>query len=134
MTFLLTKNSKFDTRNLKTMGLSVKSSNQPMDKIKTETLYRDSPQRSLIKTITYRLFASGAMFLGIFIFSHQYQRASLTDSLSNAGVITVLEFFVKLVIYYFHERIWSGINWGKYWKRHYWIRRAWRRAYRNAHK
>jgi uncharacterized membrane protein len=116
------------------MSTSVKKSKNNQVKDEAETLFRDSPQRSLIKTITYRLFASGAMFLGVFLFSHQYQRESMTDSLSNAGVITVIEFVVKLVIYYFHERIWSGINWGKYWRRHYWARRAWRRAYRKAHK
>ncbi len=99
-----------------------------------ETIFRDSPQRSLIKTITYRLFASGAMFTAIFIYSHEYQSLSLSESISNAGFFAFLEFIVKLVIYYIHERIWSGIKWGKYWRRHYWARRAWKRAYRKAHK
>ncbi|MEI6062276.1 MAG: DUF2061 domain-containing protein [Bacteroidota bacterium] len=99
-----------------------------------ETIFRDSPQRSLLKTITYRIFASGAMFVGVFIYSHEYQSLSIGESVGNAGFIAVLEFGVKLVIYYIHERIWSGISWGKYWKRHYWARLAWKRAYRKAHK
>ena len=99
-----------------------------------EIIFRDSPQRSLMKTITYRLFASGAMFVAIFIYSHEYQSLSLTESIGNAGLIAIIEFFIKLVIYYIHERIWSGIKWGKYWRRHYWARRAWKRAYRKAHK
>lgn len=99
-----------------------------------ETVFRDSPQRSLIKTITYRLFASGAMFVAIFIYSHEYQSLSLMESVGNAGFIAVIEFGIKLFIYYIHERIWSGISWGRYWRRHYWARRAWKRAYRKAHK
>jgi len=99
-----------------------------------ETVFRDSPQRSIIKTITYRLFASGAMFVAVFIYSHEYQSLSLSESIGNAGFIAVLEFLVKLVIYYIHERIWSGIHWGKYWRRHSWERRAWKRAYRKAHR
>ncbi len=99
-----------------------------------EVIFRDSPQRSLMKTITYRLFASGAMFVAIFVYSHEYQSLSLSESIGNAGLIAIIEFLIKLVIYYIHERIWSGIKWGKYWRRHYWARRAWKRAYRKAHK
>jgi uncharacterized membrane protein len=98
-----------------------------------EVVFRDSPQRSLLKTITYRIFASGAMFVAIFIYSHEYQSLSLGESIGNAGLIAVIEFLIKLFIYYIHERIWSGIRWGKYWRRHYWARRAWKRAYRKAH-
>jgi uncharacterized membrane protein len=99
-----------------------------------EIIFRDSPTRSLMKTITYRVFASGAMFVAVFIYSHEYQSLSLGESIGNAGLIAIIEFLIKLVIYYIHERIWSGIKWGKYWRRHYWARRAWKRAYRKAHK
>jgi uncharacterized membrane protein len=102
--------------------------------IVVETVFRDSPQRSLLKTITYRIFASGAMFAAVFIYSHEYQSLSFVESIGNAGFIAIVEFGVKLLIYYIHERIWSGIKWGKYWRRHYWARRAWKRAYRKAHK
>jgi uncharacterized membrane protein len=99
-----------------------------------EVAFRDSPTRSLLKTITYRVFASGAMFVAVFVYSHEYQSLSLSESIGNAGFIAIIEFGIKLLIYYIHERIWSGINWGKYWRRHYWARRAWKRAYRKAHK
>lgn len=99
-----------------------------------ETVFRDSPQRSLLKTITYRLFASGAMFLAVFIYSREYQSLSLVESFGNAGFIAIIEFVVKLLIYYIHERIWSGIVWGKHWRKYYWVRLAWKRAYRKAHK
>lgn len=100
----------------------------------TEVIFRDSPTRSLLKTLTYRVFASGAMFIAVFIYSHEYQSLSLVESFGNAGFIAIIEFGVKLLIYYIHERIWSGIKWGKYWRRQYWARLAWKRAYRKAHK
>jgi uncharacterized membrane protein len=107
----------------------------PVDETaEVKTLFRDSPQRSIIKTITYRIFASGAMFAAVFVYSHEYQSLSLSESIGNAGFIAIVEFLVKLVIYYIHERIWSGILWGKYWHRYYWARRAWKRSYRQAHK
>jgi len=107
----------------------------PVDEsVEVKTVFRDSPQRSILKTITYRVFASGAMFAAVFIYSHEYQSLSLAESFGNAGFIAIIEFLIKLVIYYIHERIWSGILWGKYWRRHYWARRAWKRSYRKAHK
>jgi uncharacterized membrane protein len=111
-----------------------KTENIEPQTVETEVIFRDSPQRSLMKTITYRLFASGVMFAAVFIYSHEYQSLSILESIGNAGIIAVFEFGIKLIIYYVHERIWSGIKWGKYWQRHYWARRAWKRAYRKAHK
>ncbi len=111
-----------------------KSENPNQSIPEVETIFRDSPTRSLLKTITYRLFASAAMFVAVFIYSHEYQSLSFVESMGNAGFIAVIEFVIKLFIYYVHERIWSGIRWGKYWRRHYWARRAWKRAYRKAHK
>ena len=62
-----------------------------------ETIFRDSPQRSILKTFTYRIFASGAMFVAVFIYSHEYQSLSLSESFGNAGFIAVIEFLVKLL-------------------------------------
>lgn len=99
-----------------------------------EKIYRDSPQRSLIKALTYRIAASSVMFIVFFIIFRSTTQRNMYESLSDASIISVIDFTVKLAIYYFHERIWSGIKWGKYWKRNYWTRRAWKRAYRKAHK
>ncbi|MBK7214515.1 MAG: DUF2061 domain-containing protein [Bacteroidales bacterium] len=108
----------------------MKSENQ---NTKAPAAFRDSPGRSLLKTITYRIFASGAMFVGVFIFARQYQKLTMAESLTNASFIAFLEFVVKLIIYYIHERIWSGISWGKYWQRKFWARKAWKKMYRKAH-
>ena len=102
--------------------------------IDAETIFRDSPQRSFIKALTYRLLASGVMFVVFFIIFRSTTQRTLNESLGDASLISIIDFTVKLAIYYFHERIWSGINWGKYWRRNYWARRAWKRAYRKAHK
>jgi uncharacterized membrane protein len=102
--------------------------------LETKTIYRDTPQRSLIKALTYRIAATGVMFIVFFVILRTSTKRDSFESLSDAGIISVIDFVLKLAIYYFHERIWSGIYWGKYWKRHYWVRRAWRKAYRNAHK
>lgn len=99
-----------------------------------ESFYRDSPQRSLIKALTYRVLASGVMFIVFFIIFRSTTKRTLNESLGDATLISIIDFTVKLAIYYFHERIWSGINWGKYWRKKFWARRAWKRAYRKAHK
>ncbi|GAB1403280.1 MAG: DUF2061 domain-containing protein [Lentimicrobiaceae bacterium] len=99
-----------------------------------ERNFRDSPQRSFIKALTYRIAASSVMFIVFFVIFHSTTKRNMYESLSDASIISVIDFTVKLAIYYFHERIWSGITWGKYWKRNYWARRAWKRAYRRAHR
>ncbi len=98
-----------------------------------EVIFRDSPQRSFIKAITYRVLASGVMFIVFFIIFRSTTKRTLNESLGDATLISAIDFFVKLAIYYFHERFWSGIKWGKYWKKNYWARRAWKQAYRKAH-
>jgi uncharacterized membrane protein len=94
---------------------------------------KDSPYRSLMKALTYRILASGAMFVIFFILFRSYTKRSLNESLGDATIISVIDFVTKLAIYYAHERIWTNINWGKYWHKHYWNSRAWRRHYRRMH-
>jgi len=40
-----------------------------------------------------------------------------------------VDIIAKLILYYFHERLWTNVAWGKYWKR-----QAWKRKYRKMHK
>jgi len=95
---------------------------------------KDSPTRSLLKAITYRLFGSGAMFVISFLLLRNFTQNTLTESLGNATIISVIDFVAKLAFYYGHERVWTNISWGKYWHKHHWESRAWRRNYRKAHK
>jgi uncharacterized membrane protein len=61
-------------------------------------------RRSLLKTLSWRVFASIDTFLIAWFIS-----GSLTMSSWIAGI----EVFTKLFLYYFHERLWNIISWGK---------------------
>ena len=63
----------------------------------------DSQYRTIAKTITFRIAATAATIILVFFF---------TKNFAIAGTIGVLDFFVKLLIYYFHERIWDTVSWG----------------------
>lgn len=60
--------------------------------------------RSIAKTISWRTVGSlDTMLLG-YIF---------TGSLVIAGSIASTEVITKIVLYYFHERGWSHVRWGR---------------------
>ena len=60
--------------------------------------------RSLLKALTYR--ATGT----IWMFCIAY---AVTGSTGIGGLIAGLEFIVKIIFYFIHERIWKKIKWGK---------------------
>ena len=62
-----------------------------------------SQRRSIAKTLTWRGLASSDGFLRDYLF---------TPSPSTAEPIAVGEVVTKMALYYFHERIWSHVNWG----------------------
>ena len=62
-----------------------------------------SQRRSIAKTLTWRGLASIDTFLLGYLF---------TGSPMTAGSIAVGEVVTKMALYYFHERIWSHVNWG----------------------
>jgi uncharacterized membrane protein len=64
----------------------------------------DQPQRSLVKTISWRITGSSATFLIAYI---------LTGNLSVAGVIGATQMITNTLLYYVHERIWNKIAWGQ---------------------
>jgi uncharacterized membrane protein len=64
----------------------------------------DSNVRSIVKTISWRLTGSGATFLIVWLVS---------GNLSIAGPIAITQLIVNTILYYFHERIWNIINWGR---------------------
>ena len=87
---------------------------------KTRKKTKDSPQRSILKTISWRVLATTATMIIIYVIS---------GSLDWAIMGGIFDVVVKLVLYYAHERLWTNIEWGKSWRR-----RAWRRHYRKMHK
>ncbi len=90
---------------------------------------KDSPQRSILKTVSWRFVASGSTFIISFTIFTQATETAFRDILGAVSLITAVDIVAKLFLYYFHERLWTNIQWGKSWRR-----RAWRRHYRKMHK
>lgn len=64
---------------------------------------REAHSRSLAKAISWRILGSVDTFLLSWLF---------TSSVKAAGAIALSEVITKMVLYYLHERAWSGIGWG----------------------
>lgn len=60
--------------------------------------------RSLAKAITFRIMATFITILLVFLFTG--------NSALSAG-IGALEFILKMLFYYLHERIWNIVNFGR---------------------
>lgn len=76
---------------------------------KTQKLERESPSRTLAKTISWRIVASLTTFT-IFYFT-----AGETVALQIITAAIGVEIVAKMIIYYLHERAWANVNWGRYW-------------------
>ncbi len=63
-----------------------------------------SRKRSLAKAFTYRFICTTETFLIGWI---------ITGSWTAGGLIAAILFFIKMVTYFFHERLWERIKWGK---------------------
>jgi uncharacterized membrane protein len=61
-------------------------------------------QRSLAKTITYRLISSAIGFLVVW---------ALSNDIKTGAMFSIAELVYKPLQYYIHERIWQRIKWGK---------------------
>ncbi len=90
---------------------------------------KDSPSRSVLKAISWRLIASGATFIISFTIFTQATQTAFRDVLGAVSLITSVDILAKLFLYYFHERLWTNILWGKYWRR-----QAARKRYRKIQK
>lgn len=89
---------------------------------------KDSPQRSILKAISWRFVASGSTFIISFTVFTEATETAFGEILSAVSLITAVDIVAKLILYYFHERLWTNIEWGKYWRR-----RAWKNLYNKMH-
>ncbi len=96
---------------------------------KKDDKIKESPLRSLLKAISWRVIASLTTFLISFVIFRNLTNKSLDETLQTAGAITGVDFFAKLLFYYLHERMWTNIDWGKSWRKV-----VWKRKYRAAHR
>ncbi len=65
---------------------------------KDKLINRESRARSILKAFTWRVIASMATIGVAYV---------VTGDLSIAGAVGVLDFLIKLLLYYFHERAWQ---------------------------
>lgn len=97
--------------------------------VKSKYLKKDSPTRSILKALSWRVIASAATFVIIYVIARYSTDKTGFDALHLASAAASIDVVSKLILYYFHERLWTNITWGKYWSK-----KAWRRKYRKMHK
>jgi len=61
-------------------------------------------KRSLMKTFTFRIFATIVTFFLVFVF---------TGSFALALGIGLIDLVAKTLLYYGHERFWDKVKWGR---------------------
>jgi len=60
--------------------------------------------RSLVKSLTWRVVAMVSGFVTLY---------ALSEDISLATIATLITNGVNFVAYYYHERIWNTVGWGK---------------------
>lgn len=60
--------------------------------------------RSLAKSLTWRVVALITTFITLYALSKDINMATLATIITNG---------VNFVAYYYHERIWNSVSWGK---------------------
>jgi len=69
-----------------------------------EDKFSEKPLRSVLKALSWRVIGTLDTLLVSYI---------LTGKIGLATSIASVDFITKLVLYFFHERIWNKIKWGK---------------------
>ena len=64
----------------------------------------EDKKRSVAKAISFRALATLTTMTFIY---------AITGSFSFAGIVGTFDIFAKLLLYYYHERMWEKIKWGK---------------------
>ena len=64
----------------------------------------EDPMRSIAKSISWRIIGTVDTIIISWI---------ITGTLTVAMSIGIVELFTKMILYFFHERIWNTIKWGK---------------------
>lgn len=80
-----------------------------LDRNNTKTKYEsdkksERPIRSVAKAVSWRIIGT----LDTLLISYL-----LTGEVAVAASIASIDFVTKMFLYFFHERVWNKINWGK---------------------
>ena len=73
-----------------------------------DTIQKESHLRSILKGFTWRIIASTTILIITYL---------TTGEMGTAITIASIEFFVKLLLYYLHERAWQIVPRGSIRKR-----------------
>ena len=64
----------------------------------------DRPVRSFVKAISWRVVGTlDTMVVSYFV----------VDDVKTAASIAGVDFVTKMILYFFHERLWNTIKWGR---------------------
>ena len=66
----------------------------------------ETPARSVAKAISWRVLGTIDTFVVSYLVLGE-------GSLGEASIITGIDFVTKMILYFFHERFWNKIKWGK---------------------
>lgn len=64
----------------------------------------EKPMRSVVKSISWRMVGTLDTVLISWL---------VTGALTIAFSIGAIELITKMILYFFHERVWNSIKWGK---------------------
>ncbi|MFC2080826.1 adenylyl-sulfate kinase [Bacteroidota bacterium] len=67
-------------------------------------MYKESKRRSILKTISWRFWATLTTAILVYIF---------TGKIEIAIAIGGIEIIIKIILYFIHERAWNNVNYGK---------------------
>jgi uncharacterized membrane protein len=65
---------------------------------------QESSLRSLAKTLSWRVTGSASTFIIVYL---------VTGSAGVSSGVAVIQMIVNTFLYWFHERVWNRIKWGK---------------------
>ena len=65
---------------------------------------KDVHTKTIMKTITWRVLATLATIILVYIF---------TGKLKTAAGVGVVDVILKTILYYGHERLWARVRWGE---------------------
>ena len=68
--------------------------------------------RSLVKAITWRMVGSLDTFILSFVIQQVF-RLPMGRSAQIAASIALIETVTKILLFYFHERAWARVPWGR---------------------
>ena len=72
-----------------------------------------SRQRSLVKTLTWRIIATTDKFILTLLAAHYgVEGIDSGEAVALAGTVAAFEVVTKMILYYLHERGWSSLDWG----------------------